>query len=282
MTRPANRRARSFVAVALAALTTARAAGALAQTPPPPAAAPPAPAAAPPPPPGAAPPPPAAAPPPAPPPGGSWSAPYAPPEDQPRDAWGAPLPPGPPPAAPNAGMIYVDLKTDNSQVRIDRYVDGVGQFPVCQAPCRKLLRTEDVYIIGGDGVRTTSRFQLPTDRNAVTLDVKAGSSSKANAGALFIGLGAAAAYIGLLVLEASTVATATDNLQGSQQSHAGEQLLGIGLGLGGIAIGITGIVMMSSSHTTVNSSTGSVFTQDARPAPRKRPSIALTPRGLEF
>ena len=168
-------------------------------------------------------------------------------------------------------------------MRIDRYVDGVGQFPVCLAPCRKLLRTDDVYIIDGEGVRTTSRFQLPTDRGSVLLDVKAGSSSKSGTGALFIGLGGALAYVGLIVLEASTVSSAADNLNGtpSSSSQSG-QLIGIGLGIGGIALGITGIMMMSSSHTTVVSSTGSVFTENARPVSRRRHAVALTPRGLEF
>jgi hypothetical protein len=180
-------------------------------------------------------------------------------------------------------MIYVELKTDNPHVRIDRFVDGVGQVPVCVPPCRKLLRTDDVYIIDGEGVRTTSRFQLPTDRGSLLLDVKAGSSSKSSSGALFIGLGGALAYIGLIVLEANTGSTAADNLNGTRSSSdQSGQLIGIGLGLGGIALGITGIMMISSSHTTVVSSTGSIFTENAPPAPRKRHAVALTPRGLEF
>jgi hypothetical protein len=267
-------RMRSAVALVLATLTLTRAASALAQTPPatPPAAPPP-------------PAPPAGASPAPPPQGGGWAAPYAPPEDQPRDAWGAPLPPGAPGPArsPYAGMIYVELKTDNSAVRIDRYIDGVGQLPVCHAPCRQYLRTDDIYIIGGEGVKTTSRFQLPTDRNAVMLDVKAGSSSKSSMGALFVGLGGALAYIGFIVLEANTVATAAEATNGTTtSSHAGGQVIGLGMTVGGLALLISGIVMVSGSKTTVVSSTGSTFTENARPAPRKRSWVALTPRGLEF
>jgi hypothetical protein len=179
-------------------------------------------------------------------------------------------------------MIYVELKTDNKAVRIDRFVPGVGQFPVCRAPCQKMLRTDDVYIIDGEGVKTTNRFTLPTDRNAVTLDVKAGSSSKSSMGVVFVVLGGIAAYVGLLVLEASTLSNAADSVNGTSRSNTDGQVIGLGLGLGGLALGITGIVMISGSTTTVISSTGSVFTENARPAPKKRSWLALTPRGLEF
>jgi hypothetical protein len=53
----------------------------------------------------------------------------------------------------------------------------------------------------------------------------------------------------------------------------------------GIPAAVLGLVLTITTHTTVNSSTGSTFTQETT-RPRKRPWIAftphLTPFGLEF
>jgi hypothetical protein len=49
----------------------------------------------------------------------------------------------------------------------------------------------------------------------------------------------------------------------------------------GLAGSVLGLYLVLSSHTTVNSSTGSTFTRDTT-RPRAWPMLALTPRGLEF
>jgi hypothetical protein len=82
-------------------------------------------------------------------------------------------------------------------------------------------------------------------------------------------VGFGVAFGGLVALGANTVA-------GNDQGVSAALLVG------GLAAGIFGVYLTSTSHTTVVSSTGAVFTR-APPRPRgKRPPVALTRRGLEF
>ena len=85
-------------------------------------------------------------------------------------------------------------------MRIDRVI-GNSRVPACYAPCGKMLDTGSVYVIEGDGVRATSQFVLPDDRDKVTLDVQAGSSARVAGGVILLGAGVASAYLGFVVWE---------------------------------------------------------------------------------
>jgi hypothetical protein len=195
---------------------------------------------------------------------------YPPPGYPPPGAypgWGAP---------PAPRWVYVDLKSDEPRVRIDRVI-GSEHVPACYAPCRKMLDTGSVYVIGGDGVRTTSQFVLPDDRNAVTLDVQAGSSGRFAGGIILLAAGVAVGYLGLLVWEAGQISGIDSSSNSSNSTvRTGETMVLIGL-----PAAVLGLYLTITTHTTVTSSTGSTFTLDA-PSRSHRPWIALTPRGLEF
>jgi hypothetical protein len=64
----------------------------------------------------------------------------------------------------------------------------------------------------------------------------------------------------------------------SGQAHPGIGLIMLAIGL---PVGAIGLYVSSSAHTSVASSTGATFSDD-HPSPRKRPLVALTPRGLEL
>jgi hypothetical protein len=171
------------------------------------------------------------------------------------------------------------MSSDDPRTRLDRVVAGAGSVPVCFAPCNKMLETNSLYIIQGDGVRATTRFMLPDDRDEVTLDVQAGSTARVAGGAILLGAGLISAYIGALVWSAGSIS----NTNGFDQPGSGNNAISVGrtmvvVGLGGAAVGL---YLALSSHTTVNSSTGSTFTRDTT-RPRAWPLLALTPRGLEF
>jgi hypothetical protein len=231
-------------------------------------------------------PPPAGAPPPgaAPAPWGAPSTgpngnPYPPPGAPPPGQWGAQPAPGS--AAPGYGprWVHVVMNSDDPRTRIDQVIAGGGILPVCFAPCDKMLETNSLYIIEGDGVRATTRFMLPDDRDSVTLDVQAGSTARIAGGAILLGAGLVSAYIGALVWSAGSVS----NSNGFNSPGEGDSAVSVGrtmvvVGLGGAALGL---YLALSSHTTVNSSTGSTFTRDTT-RPRAWPFLALTPRGLEF
>ncbi len=164
-------------------------------------------------------------------------------------------------------------------MRIDRVV-GNNRVPACYAPCRKMLDTGSVYVIEGDGVRATSQFVLPDDRDKVTLDVQAGSSTRLAGGVIVLGAGVVIGYLGLFLWETGKLSVdPSSSSTPSDTAHTGETMMLIGLP----AI-ILGLYLTISSHTSVTSSTGSTFTQETPSAPRSghRPWIALTPRGLEF
>jgi hypothetical protein len=207
------------------------------------------------------------------------------PDSQQASPWEAPR--GQPPAAATWGTstpsaapatIYVDLKADNPNVRIDRLVGNLT-VPVCLAPCRRPLPRDGIYVIQGDGVPATSRFQLPDDRQQVTLDVHAGSSARTMAGATLIVAGVVAAYAGLLVGDVNSLGNGSDtSASGGVRGPSSWTLALVG---GGLVATLAGVTLCLTTHTTVVSSTGNTFTV-APSAPGKHSRFALTPRGLEF
>jgi hypothetical protein len=187
------------------------------------------------------------------------------------DSWGTPTPP----AAP--ATIDVDLQANNPNVRLDRMVGNLT-VPVCLAPCRRSLPRDGIYVIQGDGVPATSRFQLPDDRQRVTLDVHAGSSGRRIVGATLIVAGVVAAYAGLLAADANSLGNGSDtSSSGGVWAPSSWTLALLG---GGLVATLAGAYLCLTTHTTVVSSTGNTFT--VAPAARKHSRFALTPRGLEF
>jgi hypothetical protein len=195
-----------------------------------------------------------------------WEAPGAPPPS--TASWGTPTP----------AEVYVDLRADDPHVRIDRLV-GSLTTPICTAPCRRLLPRDGIYVIQGDGVPATSHFELPADRQQVTLDVRAGSSGRRVAGGALIAVGVVVGYIGVLAVEASTLSNSFNNSPSA--GTQGPSAWSVALLGGGLVATLAGVYLCVTTHTTVVSSTGNTFTVAPSP-PRKQPRVALTPRGLEF
>lgn len=191
---------------------------------------------------------------------------------------------GPSEVRPGPSGVYVELEADNPNTRLDRVVEGAA-IPVCLAPCRRVLDRNNVYVIGGDGVRSTSHFALPDNHDRVTLSVKAGSSSQLAGGAALIAVGGAVGYAGLFLWELSLVSTSVANVNGNTNMTAPRGNAGLGLGLMavGVAVGAIGVYLALTARTTVSSSTGATFSETP-PVRRKRPffDLALTPRGIEF
>lgn len=207
----------------------------------------------------------------------------------PVDPWMAPQ--GGAPAGEAAGtlgapatgesMIQVDVKADSSGVRLDRVLPTGDTTPVCLAPCSRLVPRNNLYIIQGDGVRSTSKFLMPDDQSRVTLNVKAGSSGRQVSGALLLLAGVVVGYAGLLTAEVGTAANTFNDASGSGQRSNEVLTVGGVMILAGVAAAVGGIYLVMTSSTHVQSSTGSTFTREDRPRPR-RPAVALTPTGLVF
>jgi hypothetical protein len=174
----------------------------------------------------------------------------------------------------------VELRADAPNVRIERVMGSV-HVPVCYAPCRMVLPRDNVYVVGGTGVRYSSPFVLPYDRPHVTLDVDTGSSSRLSFGAFLIGAGLIVGYTGMLILAPHGDMYSNDPYAPPIHNSQERNRTGTGMLLGGLALGTVGLIVVLSTQTTVRSSTGIVIGQSP-PRPRKRPAVALTERGLEF
>jgi len=212
-----------------------------------------------------------------------WTSPdgNAPPPAYGADAYGAPAAGYPGAPGNPGGVIQVDVKADQPGVRLDR-VQGAGvASTVCLAPCSRLVPRNGLYIIDGDGIRSTSQFLLPDDRNQVTLDVKAGSSARHGGGAALMVGGLVVGYIGMITLELGLAAEAATDGTTHDRSDKAAAVGGVMLAAG-VAAAIGGLYLVMTSSTHVTSSTGSTFSEDTHPRPRPRSGIALTPRGLTF
>lgn len=213
-----------------------------------------------------------------------WSSPdgTAPPPAYGADAYGAPAAgyPGAP-GYQGGGMIQVDLKADEPGVRLDRVQGAGAAATVCVAPCSRLVPRNNLYVIDGDGIRATSQFLLPDDRNQVTLDVKAGSSARHGGGAALMVGGLIVGYVGMITLELGLTSEAVSDGTTRDRSDKAATVGGVLLAAG-VAAAIGGLYLMMTSNTKVTSSTGSKFSEDEHPRPRAKSSVALTPRGLTF
>ena len=217
-----------------------------------------------------------------PPPGGGYPYPGAPPPGGGYPYPGAPPPGWGPPYGGGGRLVYVELTSDDPRTRIDRVVGG-ARVPACFAPCQKMLETNTLYVIEGDGIRSTSQFMLPDDRPSVRLDVQAGPTSRLAGGVVLMGLGIATLYIGAVVWEFGAVQNASANSFGSStDTRDNSRAVSIGktMVIIGIPAALVGLYLAVTTRTSVNSSTGATFTR--APPPRRRLPIALTPRGLEF
>lgn len=212
-----------------------------------------------------------------------WTSPdgTAPPPAYGADAYGAPAAGYPGAPGYPGGMIQVDLKADQPGVRLDRVQGSGAASTVCVAPCSRLVPRNNLYIIDGDGLRATSQFLLPDDRNQVTLDVKAGSSARHGGGAALMVGGLIVGYVGMLVLEAGLTSQAYADGTTDNRSDRAATVGGVMLAAGVVAA-IGGLYLVMTSSTRVSSSTGATFTEEERPRARPRSGIALTPRGLTF
>jgi hypothetical protein len=178
--------------------------------------------------------------------------------------------------APPPG-VFVELRADNPNARIDRVGAGGASTPVCIAPCRLILDRNLTYIIQGEQIPPTSPFLLPDTTNQVTLDVQAGSQTQRHVGVGLIVLGGAVSVVGLS--RASSANSSSVNSQGQVTStnHSDGWLL-MALGIPAV---IAGVVVFRHARTSVTSSTGATFSR-RREGSQTAPRIALTPQGLTF
>jgi hypothetical protein len=181
-----------------------------------------------------------------------------------------------PTPSPTSGGVFVDIRTTSPYVRIDRVDAGGLLVPVCQVPCRQVLPRNAVYFIDGYG----APFKLPNDKQQVTLDVKAGSTGQKVGGWALIVLGSLSAIASGFIAAATLGCAHAEEpvpIRCGDDAHT----LAIGLLYGGFtALGV-GVGLIADAGPSVTTSDG-VTLVGTGVRPRRRPALALTPRGLEF
>jgi hypothetical protein len=188
------------------------------------------------------------------------------------------------PAAANLfalGGVFVEIKTSSRLVRIERVIAPGTNYTVCVSPCRQVLPRNSVYVITGDGVRTTSQFVLPDDRDRVVLNVDPGSTGQAVGGGVLMGVGGITAYLGLIAAAASGLQFDSGTGSPGSTSNNTHNLKTTGevMIVGGLIAGVAGLYLLIDSKTKVTSSTGSQFSEGPS---HKRGRFAFTTRGVEF
>lgn len=192
-----------------------------------------------------------------------------------------PAPPDAQVAGPNSGgSVFVELRTTSPDVRIER-VAGASRVPVCSAPCRQVLPSSEVYVIGGPGVTSSRQFTLPADHPRVVLDVTPGSKAAASGGLALAVTGGVVLAVGYVALVLGSAADQFGSAFDGKKPSGDSTTPAIVIGVAGVSMVLGGVLLILSARTKVQSSTGASFSESPARPPR-RPLFALTPRGLEF
>jgi len=115
-----------------------------------------------------------------------------------------------------------------------------GQRIVCSAPCEASVPADATYQIVGDGIATSSQFQLPA-RSDVLLRVRPGNASAHDGATVLVIAGAVVAVLGGLTLVGA-----------ASSAHSGtveDGLIVTGVGAALLAVGLP---IMLSNATTVH------------------------------
>lgn len=156
---------------------------------------------------------------------------------------------------------------------------GGGFFDACKAPCAGRVSASGVYRVGGDGIRPSDPFRLPSGRDSVSIDAKTASKSTTVVGAIMGVGGGFLAYVGgmLYLLGSSNDTRITDDGQDrylTPEERENMQTAGGALFVTGAVVGTVGLVMLLKQTEVTTSQ---------RPKPRTaKPGVRLTARGLVF
>ena len=172
-----------------------------------------------------------------------------------------------------AGGVFVEIRTDNPRVRLDRLGWGGGTSPACAAPCRTTLERGALYLVQGDGIPPTSMFQLPRSPDQVTLDVDAGSYTRRYLG---IGLMVGGGVATLLGFTRATLGGSLEGAQGQDARRTGTIMMGVG-----VPAAVIGFFVFRSGSTVVKGSNGDTLGEN-RSVRSPITHLALTPQGLVF
>ena len=175
-----------------------------------------------------------------------------------------------------------------------------GYEPVCTTPCTTPTDRVSTYRLAGDGVTPSKDFQVSPGDWELRLRVDPGSSTKRTLGWWTIVMGSIAAATSLTLIAigsnspdpelykstafSSTGATTTTTDQAglaSAQADADRlRTTGYVVAGGAAALVVLGIVLVTTSRTSVKTESGKTLALEPR-IPRAR-HLALTPSGVSF
>lgn len=130
-------------------------------------------------------------------------------------------------------------------------VHGINYRPACTAPCDKVIDVSrgTPFFFGGDGLSTSTRFNLSDARGDVTATVKPGRRGLRTGGIIMMGVGSALAVVGGALIVFAKSDARTSSILDDMPAPPPKYGLPIGVIIGGVAILAGGIAMYVTGLT---------------------------------
>jgi hypothetical protein len=174
--------------------------------------------------------------------------------------------PWPPPEGPS-----VQFAPDDAAARLERWEYSTDEKQstwklVCAGPCTRPMDTRFAYRVAGDKLVTSTWFQLPRSKEALTLKADTGGKGMRTAGEVLVWGGPVIAVVGVVLLastrssngvnaSATTCAACPPSIAGDKvdtsrsawdtRTYVGTAVLGVGL-----ATLFTGLGLIGASSTS--------------------------------
>lgn len=158
---------------------------------------------------------------------------------------------------------------------------GVGRF-LCASPCDQQVdgSSGQAFVVGGDGIPTSSPFTLSDQEGDTTLNVDPGSNAAKSGGYIMLSVAGAAVAGGIVLLIFGTSQPVDNGNPFSDATETDPAMVGGGIAalVGGVGLAVGGIVMMATSGTDVEVVPGRRPSTDGASFEIDKRTTARTPR----
>jgi hypothetical protein len=154
------------------------------------------------------------------------------------------------------GVVRIHIESDNPAVELQRIGgtayggrgDAVLLEPVCNAPCDQVVNARaGSFVLVGEGIPPSPRFQLSSYEGDLTLRVKAGDSGRLGLGAAGIGI---SIFTGIASVIGFIVAATLSPTRQARGEHIPSLIVGIAGAGATLVFGGGGFLLASGAGTS--------------------------------